>query len=147
MGKHWRAAAAAAVATMAIGGGLAQATSKLVKVKAGPYAGMTSEKIPVTFTVSGRSIKTFRTQIGYNGRCGQGGGPGYAISVASIALKRDGSFSAKVTLVGPVAIVKSVRGTLTGKASGSSVHGTIVDLATAKQKCNGYTATFTASFV
>jgi hypothetical protein len=130
------------VATLLVGAGLAEAG--VVKVNAGSYSGQTSEKIAISFKITGRSIENLQTSIGYNGKCGQGGGPGYTISVSKMKIQSNGSYSAKITLKGPVAAVKSSPGTLKGKASGSTVTGKIVDSSTAKFSCNGYTETFTA---
>ena len=129
-----------------IGAGLAQASGKPVAVKAGKYAGTNSESGTVTFTISGRAIDHFKTDIGYNGKCGQGGGPGYTISVNGVSIAKNGTFSKKITLVGIAKSIGSVAGTLTGKASGSTVTGTIVDTKLQKPgQCNGYTETFTVS--
>ncbi len=143
--RTMRLAILAGVGATLAAGGLAQASTKLVKVTAGPYAGMSSEKAAVTFTVSGRTIRSFKTTIGYNGKCGQGGGPGFNIDASKVSLAKNGTFSATITLVGPGKAVPNHTGTLKGKASGSKVSGTIVDLTTAKFKCNGYTETFTAT--
>lgn len=145
MPTNTRLATATVAAALLVGGGLAQAG--VVKVNAGSYAGKTSEKGAITFKIVGRSIENLHTTIGYNGKCGQGGGPGYSISVNKVALKSNGAYSAKITLRGPVAAVKSQPGTLKGKASRSTVTGRIVDSTTAKFSCNGYTETFTAKLM
>lgn len=142
MRRNTRLATAAGIASLLVGGGLAQAG--VVKVKAGSYSGQTSEKVSITFKIVGRSIESLHTAIGYNRKCGQGGGPGYTISVNKIKIESNGGYSAKITLKGQVAAVKSSPGTLKGKASGSTVTGKIVDSSTAKFSCNGYTETFTA---
>jgi hypothetical protein len=130
-----------------IDGALAQATTKPVTVKSGAYSGTTSEKQAVTFTISGHTLSNFKTEIGYNGHCGQGGGPGYTITVKRVRIHANGAFLAKITLVGPVAAVKSAPGTLQGKASGGKVTGKIVDTSSyfTPGTCNGYTETFTAT--
>jgi hypothetical protein len=130
------------VAAMLVGAGLALAGQ--VKVSAGSYSGQSSEHQAVTLTVVGRAIKNLKTTIGYNGKCGQGGGPGYSID-AKASIKNNGTFSANITLAGIVSAIKSVKGKLTGKASGSKVTGTIEDLSTAKFKCNGYVETFSVT--
>lgn len=127
------------------GGALAEAAGKPVTVKSGNYKGATSENIAVTFKIKHRTIEGFNTSIGYSGACGPGGGPGYTIKANKVRIKRNGKFSAHVTLVGPVKSVKNVKGSLTGKARGSSVNGKIVDLALQHAKCNGYTETFSAN--
>lgn len=142
MRRKIRLATATGIATLLLGAAFAQAG--VVKVKAGSYSGQTSEKVAITFKIAGRWIESLKTAIGYNGKCGQGGGPGYTISVNKIKIKDNGSYFANITLKGPVAAVKNSPGTLKGKASGSTVTGKIVDSSTAKFSCNGYTETFTA---
>lgn len=140
MRTHRRLAAVAGAGTLLLGGAIAQAA-----VRSGSYSGLTSEKIPITVTISGHKLKNLKTEIGYNGRCGQGGGPGYNINAKQVTIKSNGTFSARITLVGPVKSVPNEPATLKGKASGNTVTGKIVDqspfLKTAK--CNGYTETFT----
>jgi hypothetical protein len=130
------------VAAALVGAGLALASQ--VKVTVGSYTGQSSEHQTVTLTVVGRTIKNLKTTIGYNGKCGQGGGPGYNIN-AKANIKNNGTFSANITLTGEVSAIKSVQGKLTGKASGSKITGTIDDLSTAKFKCNGYIETFSVT--
>jgi hypothetical protein len=141
-----RAVLASLTVVAAVGGSaIAQAAGKPVKITAGKYAGTTSERGAVTFTISGRSIKQFKTLIGYNGKCGQGGGPGFTITVGAVAIKANGTFSTNVTLVGPVQSVKNQKGTLSGRVTSSAVRGQIVDSTLASSKCNGYTETFAAT--
>jgi hypothetical protein len=66
------------------------------------YAGLSSERIPISFKVSGGKVKSFNTQIGYSGNCGSGGGPGYTVKASSIAIKNK-KFSKTVTGTGPPA--------------------------------------------
>jgi hypothetical protein len=133
--------------------GLAAATALLAgaaiadaAVTSGSYSGTTSERIPVTLTVSAHALKNLKTQIGYNGKCGQGGGPPYTIDVGTVALKSNGSFSETIVLHSfNLKAVKNRKAKLTGKASGSTVHGTIAGQGFTFNGCNGYTETFTAS--
>ena len=141
-----RGVAVAVTAAMLVGAAFAQGAGKPVKVTAGKYAGTTSENIPITFMVSGRSITQLKTSIGYNGKCGQGGGPGFTISANGIVIASNGTFSKPITLVGPTKAVANQKGMLTGHAAGASVSGSIVDTTTAKLgSCNGYTENFVAS--
>lgn len=143
-----RLASASAVLVLLLGAAIAEASGKTVKVKAGTYSGMNSEHSPVSFKIVGRTINGFATQVGYNGSCGQGGGPGYQIRVKRTAIAKNGTFSTKITLVGPVKSVKNQKGMLSGKVSGGKVSGKIVDLTVEHgtgfcQK--GYNETFSAA--
>jgi hypothetical protein len=112
----------------------------LAAVKAGRYSGTTSEKGPVTLTVANGKITGFHAELGYNGRCGQGGGPVLTASPGSIPI-HNGRFSANVRL--RLKTVVNDAGTIEGRASGSKVSGTIVELLNGKaNRC--YTETFTA---
>jgi hypothetical protein len=116
--------------------------------KPGTYAGTSSEKSPVTFKVSkgGASIQGFKTTIGYDGKCGQGGGPGYTVAVGRIAIK-NGSFSIATSFKGPVASVPSKQGKVTGKFSGNTVTGTVgIPSLTVKKICPAYTETYSATW-
>jgi hypothetical protein len=116
-------------------------------VKAGTYKGTTSEHNPVTFKITGRSIRNFSTVAYYNGSCGQGGGPGCAIHAKGpIKIDKSGRFKANLTLVGPVKSVANEKGTLAGKVSGTKVAGTIVDISRQHMSfCpQGYNEKFTA---
>lgn len=116
--------------------------------KAGTYAGTSSEKGPVTLKVAkgGGAVTGFKTDIGYDGKCGQGGGPGFepVFSKAPIA---KGHFSVTVTFKGPVASVPSKKGKITGRFSGNTVTGTVVipSLKT-KKICLSYSETYSASW-
>jgi hypothetical protein len=140
------AAALSAGLVLLSGAMLAQAAGVSATIKTGSYTGMTSEKEPVTFKISHREIRSFSTVDGYNGTCGQGGGPGFTIKPGAIKIKANGRFSAKVTLVGPVATVANHKGSLTGKVSGGKVTGSIKDLTLAQGTgCKtGYNETFSA---
>jgi hypothetical protein len=145
MWKRMSSAVAAVTATALAGAAFAQAAGAPVSVKAGSYAGTSSESVAVTFSITGRAIGKFKTTIGYNGKCGQGGGPGYSILANGVNIASNGTFSKKITLVGPVKSVPNAPGMLTGKVSGTTVTGRIVDTKLATSSCNGYTETFTAS--
>lgn len=99
-------------------------------VKGATYSGTTSERIPVTFEVSksGRQIRAFSTGLGYNGHCGQGGGPSYEIAVGTIGIGASGKFSAitKAALKG-VSAVKPVKVKVSGHISGRSASGSVVE--------------------
>jgi hypothetical protein len=111
-------------------------------VSAGSYFGTTSERGTVTFKVAGNgaAITNFRTQIGYNGKCGQGGGPGYNVVISRIAIPASGKFSKKTTLK---ILTFHAPGEVSGKASGSKVTGKVVQFLHGKpNRC--YVETFTA---
>jgi hypothetical protein len=116
--------------------------------KPGSYAGTSSEKSPVTFKVSksGTSIESFKTALGYNGKCGQGGGPPYEIAASTIAIKH-GRFSIAKTFKGPVASIPPKKGKITGRFSGNTVSGTAsVNLNSEFHGCSAYSETFTATW-
>lgn len=117
--------------------------------KAGAYSGTTSESEPVSFTVAagGTSVSALKASLGYNGKCGQGGGPGFAIDVAKASLSKSGTFTATTT-----GTAGSAKGAITidGTISGGSAHGTIIEpkpyftCRAPNQKVNPYSETFTA---
>jgi hypothetical protein len=114
----------------------------------GTYEGTSSEKSPVTFKVSkgGTSVQSFKTDIGYDGKCGQGGGPGYEAAIAKIPIKK-GRFSITASFKGPVASVASKKGRITGKFSGKTVTGTVlIPGLTFKSVCPAYAETYSASW-
>ena len=111
-------------------------------VDSGSYFGTNSEHGTVTFKVvdNGAAITNFRTQIGYNGKCGQGGGPGYNVVISRITIPANGKFSKKTTLK---LLTFHAPGVVSGKASGSKVTGKVVQFLHGKpNKC--YVETFTA---
>jgi hypothetical protein len=130
------------VAIFLLGGALAAAA-----VKAGKYSGSTSEGGTVTLTISrgGRAVTHFHAEIGYNGKCGQGGGPGLTAAPSSIPIGRRGIFNEPVRLIlraGSLDI--NDPGRVLGKVSGSKVTGTIEQYLKGKvNKC--YVESFTAS--
>jgi hypothetical protein len=141
------------IAALALGAAAAQAaivaTGTIGAVKAGAYAGTTSESNPVSFTVAANhaSVTSFKASLAYNGKCGQGGGPGFEVDVAKTAISKHGTFSATVT-----ATAGSAKGaiSISGALSGSSAHGTISEHTpffvchAPNQKVNPYFETFTA---
>ncbi len=121
------------------------ATLALAAAKAGKYAGTTSEDGPVTLTIAGnkKTITHFVAILAYNGKCGQGGGPGLTAAPATISIGRGGSFSENVRLTLHAAVSINDPGRVFGKASGSKVTGTIEQFLKGKvNKC--YVETFTA---
>jgi hypothetical protein len=135
-----RIALTLAIAAVLATAGAAIAASPL---STGKYSGTTSENIAVTFKVvdHGAAITGFKTQLGYNGKCGQGGGPGYNVSISRIAIAASGKFSKNTTL----RLLKlHAPGRVSGTASGSTVTGKVVQFLHGKaNKC--YTETFTAT--
>ena len=120
------------------------ATLALGAVKAGKYAGTTSEGGPVTLTIaaSGKAITHFDAILAYNGKCGQGGGPGLTAAPATISIGQGGSFSENVRLTLHAGVSINDPGRVFGRASGSKVTGTIEQFLKGKvNKC--YVETFT----
>ena len=117
--------------------------------KTGAYVGTTSEKGSVAFTVSksAATVQSFTAQLGYNGKCGQGGGPGFEISIPSMKLSKAGGFTATTT-----GVAGKTKGTIkiAGKLSRTTARGTIVEpipwfkCQAPNQKINPYSETFTA---
>jgi hypothetical protein len=141
------------IAALAPGAAAAQAavraTGSTGAVKPGAYAGTTSESSPVSFTVAANhaSVTSFKALLAYNGKCGQGGGPGFEVTVAKTAISKSGTFVATATATaGKAKGVISISGTL----SGGSAHGTLSEhkpffvCPAPNQKVNPYFETFTA---
>ena len=102
------------------------AAAALAAVRSGHYSGTTSEGGAVTLTVAGGRITHFHALLGYNGKCGQGGGPGLTAAPVRIAIPASGRFSANVTLsLTGIATPIHDPGRVFGRASGSQVTGTI----------------------
>ena len=117
----------------------------LAGVKAGKYSGTTSEGGAVSLTVSPnkRTITHFNAILAYNGKCGPGGGPGLTAAPATLSIARNGSFSKDVRLTLHAAVNVNDPGRVFGRASGSTVTGTIEQFLNGKvNKC--YVETFTA---
>lgn len=124
-------------------------------VKSGHYSGTTSEGQPISFKVSadGKRVLKFATFIGYDGKCGAGGGPGYSVKVQSIAINSSGHFaaSAKGTLKGAAVKVKPIKVRISGHLSGKSGSGSVKKTgagshcAPPNQKKNPYAETFSVT--
>jgi hypothetical protein len=99
-------------------------------VKGATYSGTTSEQVPVTFKVSksGNQIKAFATRLGYNGHCGQGGGPSYEVAVRTMGIGAGGKFSAsaKAGLKG-VAAVTPIEVKVSGRIVGRTASGSVAE--------------------
>ena len=111
-------------------------------VTTGSYAGTTSERLAVTLKVvsGGHAITNFKTQLGYNGKCGQGGGPEYNVVISRIEIPASGKFSARTTLK---LLQFHAPGEVAGTASGTKVTGKVEQFLHGKvNKC--YVETFTA---
>jgi hypothetical protein len=141
-------ALACALLVGATGAAVAKAPTK------GNYQGLTSERTAVTFKVSsgGKRVLNFSTSLGYNGKCGQGGGPGFEIKVKSMRVSH-GKFAAATegTLTGALVVVKPIKVKVSGRISGKKASGTVAETG-GKNQCttlnkgaNPYSATFTAS--
>jgi hypothetical protein len=132
---------AAAIAVLVCGAVLAMASTR-----SGKYSGATSEGGAVTLTVApgGRAITHFHAVLGYNGKCGPGGGPGLTAAPVPMTIQAGGSFSRNVTL-SLTGIANPIHdpGRVFGKVSGSKVTGTVEQFLQGKvNKC--YVETFTA---
>jgi hypothetical protein len=144
MGSRWIVRRRRLVA--ALGAGVVFATAGAAfaagHLTPGTYSGTTSEHQSVTFKVvsTGPAITNFKTTLGYNGKCGQGGGPGYNVVISRIAIPGNGEFSKRTTLK---LLQLHAPGEVTGKASGSKVTGKVEQFLHGKvNKC--YVETFTA---
>jgi hypothetical protein len=133
----------------------AAAAAAKAPVKGAKYTGVTSSpgSSPVTFAVSanGKRILKFTAHLGYNGKCGQGGGPTYEVKAGSIPIRAGGKFSAttKGTLSGTALAVKPVTVKISGRISGRTAIGSVVEpgglrCKTTHKGANSYSATFTA---
>jgi hypothetical protein len=120
---------ALACALLAVGAGAVAAKSVKGPLKGAAYGGTTSERVPVTFKVSGngKRIVSFSTSLGYDGDCGQGGGPAFEVKIPSIAIAAGGRFSAtaKGTLSGAIAHVEPITVKVAGRISGAKASGTV----------------------
>ena len=128
----------------------AQGSSK--PPKSGKYVGKSSGAAagPVSFTVSagGKKITSFTGTLGYNGKCGQGGGPNFTFKVPAMTIATNGSFSGATQ-----GKDNAAKGTIQirGIISKQSAHGTILEpkpffaCHAPDRKVNPYSETFTAS--
>jgi hypothetical protein len=129
------AAALAAALLLMLGAAMA-----LGAARAGRYSGTTSEHGAVTLKIASGKVTHFHAELGYNGKCGQGGGPVLTAAPASIAI-HGGHFTANVRL--RLKTVVNDPGIVEGRASGSRVSGTIAELLNGQRnKC--YVETFSA---
>ena len=101
-GTKRRVVVAVVLVALVMSAAAAEAAAKTVNVTSGNYAGKTSERGAVTFKIANRRIIGFLTYDGYNGSCGQGGGPGFKISITkrNIPINAAGKFSTGITLAG-----------------------------------------------
>jgi hypothetical protein len=122
--------------------------------KLGTYAGTTSERGTVAFSVGagGKTVSGFTAQDGYNGGChfhgGVGGIPNYTVAVPNMTLATNGKFTATVKeKLGPFSGTFHVA----GKVEGGKATGTIDEVGS---KCgsgspspthSAYLETFSAS--
>lgn len=136
------AASLLALAAVALAAGRAPRT--------GLYSGSSSEREPVTLTVKKvhrrLAVVSVSTTIGYDGKCGQGGGPGFMPVVRDARIKH-GRFSATVTFKGEVSSIPSKKGTVTGRFSAGKVKGTIgLPGLKLKNGCQPYVETYHATW-
>jgi pectin methylesterase-like acyl-CoA thioesterase len=131
---------------LALGLAAALAPAANAAIKAGTYSGTTSERGTVSLTIAGHKLKNLKTAIGYNGSCGQGGGPSYTVNVPSVKLKTSGAFTATIVLHSPnVQGFPNRKAKLTGKAKGTRVTGKIAGIGFGSTTCaQPYEETFTA---
>jgi hypothetical protein len=117
-----RAVALACVGWLALAGAAVGGT-----VKKGNYRGTTSERGAVSFKVSsnGKRVLAFTTAIGYNGKCGQGGGPAFTVTVPSMKLRSDGRFSG--VGLGTLSTLKPVVIKVNGRIKGRKATGYVED--------------------
>jgi hypothetical protein len=118
--------------------------------KGATYSGMTSPPgaSAVTFKVSanGKQVLNFATYLGYDGKCGQGGGPTYKVKARSLAL-HGGRFAG--TAKGTLGTIKPVTVKISGRIAGPNASGSVVEPAGFRCKsidkgANAYSETFTA---
>ena len=117
-----RVAPGAAVAGATL---LAAAALASAAIPSGSYRGTTSEGGSVTFTVArgGRALRFFRAQLGYNGKCGPGGGPLLNASIPALAIGPGGTFATGTRL--RLGTVVNDPGRVSGRISHGVATGTI----------------------
>ena len=126
----------------------AQASAK--PPKSGRYLAKTSEGSPISFVVSAgrKTITALASSLGYDGRCGQGGGPTFSFTFPAITITAHGHFTAATT-----GTDNATRGTIrvTGVISKTSSRRMILEptpffaCSGANAKLSAYSATFAAS--
>jgi uncharacterized membrane protein len=126
----------------------ALASNACAAPKKGSYTGTTSERSPITFKVAGKKVTAITSSLGYDGKCGAGGGPGFTFVAPSTTIGAGGHFTVTVTAhAGTATGVIQISGLI----SGSSAHGTISEpkpyftCHAPNQKVNPYSETFTAN--
>jgi hypothetical protein len=115
------------------------------------YSGTTSrpEENEVSFRVASNAkrLLDFATRLGYNGKCGQGGGPNFVVRLDSMSLRRDGSFSGETTAtLGQFKATIEISGRITGRSASGSVERTPATrcVGPPNEGANDYRETFTA---
>ncbi|HVR06027.1 MAG TPA: hypothetical protein VMS02_08290 [Solirubrobacteraceae bacterium] len=128
----------------------AAAVAAKAPIKGASYRGMTSPPgaSSVTFKVSanGKQVLNFTTHLGYNGKCGQGGGPTYEVKAHVLAL-HGGRFAG--TAKGTLGTIKPVTVKISGRIAAGNASGSVVEPAGFRCKsidkgANAYSETFTA---
>lgn len=142
-------ASGACCATLAASGSaLAAGGGKLAK--GATYKGRTSEHTAVSFKLSrsGGAVLSFATRIGYDGACGQGGGPVYDVKVGSMRLSKAGMFVARAEGKFPSSAIKlkPIQLLVVGRVTGRSAHGSVKEMGASCQSGKGdpYAETFRA---
>jgi hypothetical protein len=144
-----RVAAPAAALALLVAAAVAGATSP---AKGKKYTGSTSERIAISFRVSadGRHVTSFSTTMGYDGKCGPGGGAPYVVKASSISIS-NGAFHKRVTAHGPAGSrgIPGRKFDISGRFSGSggktakgSVNAVGLHCVPPNQRVNPYAATF-----
>jgi hypothetical protein len=150
-GRSWPAGGPAGIGVAALLAALVTAAVAVAApVRNGTYRGLTARGANVTFKVSanGKKVLGFTTILGYDGKCGQGGGPAWTVKVSSMALKSNGGFSG--TGSGTLSVLKPVTIKVAGRIKGRNASGTVEEPAafhcqTGPNKgANAYATTFTA---
>jgi hypothetical protein len=134
---------------------LATGAVALAAISTGSYSGQSSEHAAVTFRVVKKGhparlkAKSFSTQVGYDGKCGQGGGPVYVVKANSIPVNSSGNFSKVVLAKFATGSSSSVKFKIKGHLSGSSATGSVAakgqHCAPPHQKKNPFSVTFSAT--
>ncbi|HZV24956.1 MAG TPA: hypothetical protein VFG00_01580 [Acidothermaceae bacterium] len=115
--------------------------------KSGKWKGTTSEKVTVSFSVSSnhKQVTNFVTQMGYNGKCGQGGGPGFGVHVGKMAISKKHTFAATTISKGfGRTITVKVAGSISGSKASGSVSNPASGCAAPYTGRLAYSETFTA---
>lgn len=134
---------------------LATAAVALAAISTGSYSGRSSEHNAVTFKVVKKGhparlkVKSFSTDVSYDGKCGQGAGPLYVVKANSIPVNSHGSFSKVVLAKFVTGTSSSVKFKIHGHLSGASATGSVAakgqHCAPPHQKKNPFAVTFSAT--